>query len=362
MAPSKSRKVFPYEELADSMKSRIATGELAAGAKLESIRAIAKREGLSGFTVSKAIDLLVEQGYLRKSNRRGAFVLGKEKREKKGLNIGVLVPMLPVELDRHGDLQRLIGEFQGLARHGHRISVHCCFFYPGEWHVRKWLPAQELGDLGLDALIITTIHDYTYLAELAQLRIPMVAVDVDAACLSIDSVAFDNMPSAFELTRVLIKRGHKRIIYLGGPLPPRVPHEDYHYDPSATERAEGYRLAMRIFAPGAETLEFHNEVSRSEEHWRNSLLNALNDAPDATAIVTEGPIAPEDLFGRDIEVARFCASGTPPSPGTVAVAECDYTKLGGAAARLLEDIIENPGTTAKLSKIMPTVRVLDGQE
>jgi LacI family transcriptional regulator len=60
-----------YESLADDLKKRILATE--PGAKLPSVRDIVRESGVSQFTVSRAMDLLEEEGYIRRRATTGIF-------------------------------------------------------------------------------------------------------------------------------------------------------------------------------------------------------------------------------------------------------------------------------------------------
>ena len=63
-----------YEQITSQVKAQILSGTLAAGAKLPSIRALAAESGVNMMTVSKAYQLLKQEGYIRTDRRSGAVV------------------------------------------------------------------------------------------------------------------------------------------------------------------------------------------------------------------------------------------------------------------------------------------------
>ena len=65
-----------YECLADALRDRIATGTYARGSKLPSEAELMEDSGLSRSTVRRALEMLVEEGLVKKERGRGAFVTG----------------------------------------------------------------------------------------------------------------------------------------------------------------------------------------------------------------------------------------------------------------------------------------------
>ncbi len=65
---------YIYKQIYKSIKKHIFAGELKAGEKLPSKRALAHQEGISVNTVSNAYDQLIAEGYIYSEERRGYFV------------------------------------------------------------------------------------------------------------------------------------------------------------------------------------------------------------------------------------------------------------------------------------------------
>lgn len=63
-----------YMQLRNQIVNGIAAGELKFGEKLPSVRALAEESGINAMTVSKAYQLLKQEGYIVTDRRRGAQV------------------------------------------------------------------------------------------------------------------------------------------------------------------------------------------------------------------------------------------------------------------------------------------------
>ncbi|MGI6033658.1 MAG: GntR family transcriptional regulator [Coriobacteriales bacterium] len=63
-----------YQQIRDQIVQGIAEGQLQPGEKLPTVRALASECGVNAMTVSKAYQLLKQEGYVRGDRRGGTFV------------------------------------------------------------------------------------------------------------------------------------------------------------------------------------------------------------------------------------------------------------------------------------------------
>lgn len=68
-----------YQQLRDQVVLAIADGRLSPGEHLPTIRALAEESGINMMTVSKAYQLLKQEGYIATDRRSGAVVLERKK-------------------------------------------------------------------------------------------------------------------------------------------------------------------------------------------------------------------------------------------------------------------------------------------
>ena len=71
-----SSRVPIYMQIRNQIVLGIASGELAPGEKLPTIRALAEQSGVNMMTVNKAYGLLKQQGYITTDRRGGTVVTG----------------------------------------------------------------------------------------------------------------------------------------------------------------------------------------------------------------------------------------------------------------------------------------------
>ena len=67
-----------YQQIRNKIVMGIASGKLAAGEKLPTIRTLADEMGVNMMTVSKAYQLLKQEGYIMTDRRSGAVVCSRE--------------------------------------------------------------------------------------------------------------------------------------------------------------------------------------------------------------------------------------------------------------------------------------------
>src|SRR5207248_4746152 len=112
--------------------------------------------------------------------------------------------------------------------------------------------------------------------ELAARRVPTILLGHSAPfCSQFISVASDDLLGSSAATQHLLKLGHKRIVFLSGPLAA----------PWSLERFEGYRRALREAGLDVdEKLVF--QAGRGIDDGRKAALQMINESCDATAVQT----------------------------------------------------------------------------
>lgn len=130
----------------------------------------------------------------------------------------------------------------------------------------------------VDGLFITPVYRLGPRApayqEIQRLKVPTVILGHRGLfCSDFANVETDDIAASFAMTRHLIELGHKRIAYFTGPP----------VSPSAQERYEGYRRAMREAGLELDDKLVFNAGSTIEE-GEKAALQLLNENPHATAI------------------------------------------------------------------------------
>ncbi len=93
---------------------------------------------------------------------------------------------------------------------------------------------QLLEDARVDGIIYVAMHDRSIGGIHQPVGTPLVYAYADSADPGSTSVTYDNVNSAYEITRLLIQQGHRQIAIIAGHV----------NSPAATHRLTGYRRAM----------------------------------------------------------------------------------------------------------------------
>jgi DNA-binding LacI/PurR family transcriptional regulator len=130
----------------------------------------------------------------------------------------------------------------------------------------------------VDGLFIVPVYRMTPTApayeEIKRLNVPTVILGHRGlCCASFTNVETDDLNASYAVTQHLIELGHKRIAYFTGPP----------ISPSAQERYEGYRRALRDAGIDLDDRLVFNAGSTLEE-GEKAALQMLNENPRATAV------------------------------------------------------------------------------
>lgn len=346
-----------YQRVKDDLLRQIRNGALAPRQQLVPVRQLSKDLGISLATAHRAVRELIREGHLVAHDRHGVFVA--EAQVGNDNKVGLLLA-LPVESVHASSMfGPLFTEVQRrLLQQGAAVVAMQCMQSTPAGVVLK--PPASIAGLGLRGAILVRVLDLPYIATLVQLRLPVVATDVDATDAGAHSVQFDNLGSAFALTRHLIARGHKRILFVGGVRKSSEGDDRWRYDNAVKERSSGFRLALEG-AGLASDLQAYCAVSRSEAAFREAILDTLRQGEPFTAVVAEEPLPVRDALqqaGRsEVEVAGWVTAERDPEPllqgVVVGLAVCDFTALGELAVAVLEASLAQAGGAVRRELLKP---------
>lgn len=104
-----------YQQIMDMIKQRIASGELAAGEKLPSVRDMALAAGVNPNTMQKALSELEREGLLYSKRTAGRFV-AEQKEIRKGLQEELMMEYIETFLNNMKQLGYTVDEVVELIR------------------------------------------------------------------------------------------------------------------------------------------------------------------------------------------------------------------------------------------------------
>lgn len=321
------------------------------------IRELARHVGLSTCTVSKVLnncgdfkiqpetrrrvlDAARELNYVPNINARRLF------RKKSGI-IGFLVPSRPdggnVFADPH--VFDLLGGFERpLKRHGYSLLLQFCDDSDDE---NRYLNLFRAG--GIDGLLIWGAHRsdrcFRPLLEAGVPHLFLTSFPDRRDDGRISFVAAGYRAGAEEVTKRLIGRGARRILYLAGP----------ENNSPVEEMNAGVEAAVAA-VPGAELFRSHGPYVR--EDTRRRMKRALQERiPFDSIIGASSFMAPEidgELRSRKLDPGAFLlgfldAAVRAPRPLCPAVyVTVDDIRLGEAALDGIRALVEHPDTPVRL--------------
>ncbi len=228
--------------------------------------------GLARSTIRQAIQNLVVQGYLVRKRRLGTFVTVPPSSSGKLNIIGILV---------HDIRSGYAPEFlRGAGDEAAKNNYSIILCNTDDLYSRAEFHANRLLDHGAKGIIFmpTASSDERNIQLVERFRrrsIPVVTVDRKIPNYEVDSVTTDNFHGAYELTKLLISQGHRRIAIT---LSTRVSSE--------VERLEGYKKALADHnIPIDPSLIITNEERFIEKHYLQYAKFILSQREKFSAIV-----------------------------------------------------------------------------
>ena len=337
------------------------------GKRIDTFRKLAEETGTSTPTVSRALNQLVQDGYLRSEPNRGFYVRmipgGGSIRGMTGLLLGV---QQDAEMSREFAGKRYRDILPILQEGSIRLSRPMLTL--GGFVGGENVPPDMIADHRFEALLVLGVYDNRYLAELSSVQSSVIVLDLDAVDIGVDSVSFDHIGSTVAMVQHLVNLGKRRIAFVGGPVTPQKPAcFQRGYDSCARERYDGYLAGLRACGICPHSNFIKITPARDEEATLRALheLTAAEELPDA--ILAEAPKETilhlkEAGLADKISVSGWTPEDIYASQGaSMACASLgDFEPLGIAAMEVLQNRLENPHGPVQRRKIFSKVMGPDG--
>lgn len=337
-----------YEAAKATLRRRVES--MPAGAKLPSLQVLCEELEMSLGTVMRAIRELAEEGTIERRKNRGAFVgRGREKR-----NVLVVWPDFvervsgqPITI--HSYTSRILHAVQAAAAQLNRNLL-----------VAPRLAVQgasfDMTANGVSGVLVLFNCERSLVESYLERRIPLVLVKPLVRVPGAPFVATDHCAETQHATLSLVRRGHKRIVYVAVDQHveiPNVEHSEVAANFVVEERVRGYRLAMRE-AGLEQNIYVHSGPARVwDKADRDRLYEVLRET-GATACCCFN----DDLAGRVYQTCREHRLSIPGDlsvighddadiaralqPGLTTI-EAPLEELGRQAVRLLNEYMEGGG-------------------
>jgi len=198
-----------YSELAANLERRLAQGHLKVGEKLPPIRTLASRHGVSGATMNRSIQILVEKGLLESRPGGGTVVqrLPKAKEDADAREKGGVIGFVLVHSHGMGrfDAELLAGVQSLLKGHQKRVEFE-------QLHDPLEPEAiSRFASLGWQGMIVTGAVSDDHVAAMRQTKLPFVVTGNLALREPCDTIRFEVEMSYRRMFEQLLNHGFRRI-------------------------------------------------------------------------------------------------------------------------------------------------------
>jgi len=199
---------------------------------------IAKKAGVTTTTISRALNNKpdvspkTKDRILRIAKNLGYTpnLLAKSLRSQKSKTIGVVLADISNPF--------FAAVAKGIEDAAHKRSYSIILCNTDEEYEKEEEVLQVLVEKRVDGLLITPVQkEYKDILRIKERRIPLVLIARHFDTIETNSVVSDDVLGGFLATEYLIKKGHKRILYISGPL----------HISSALERLKGYKRALKEY-------------------------------------------------------------------------------------------------------------------
>jgi len=210
-SPHRGRRKLLYRSVADSLRQQLAQGGLPDGAKVPSLRVLAKQFNVSTITVRQALQTLEREGHLHCIPGVGVFV--RPTIPSRPVVETTTIAFATIEIETAFTSWIARGVEEACQERGWGMHL---FNARGDTHVE----ARNLSRLtrsGLSGAIILPVCDAENLEALVQLKLtgfPFVLVDLSISGLKIDVIASDHVKGARLATEYLLDKGHRRVLMI----------------------------------------------------------------------------------------------------------------------------------------------------
>lgn len=272
----------------ETLYKQVTRGDFKPGERLPTEQQIARKMQCSATTVATAMRMLVEEKLVERRKRAGTFV--QDRQAGKTAFLGALIfRAMPIYSNNvFVPISQEIGHQADMAGYG--FVVHDPGFRTGQTRSEVATNLERMTNKLIDLKVAGVFvlpqeiegDDVESLstqavAMLDEAKIPVVLLDRDIYRFprrsKYDLVSIDNMRAGYVITEHLLKRGRRKIDFMGG----------LTYSSAGRDRLEGYRLALKAHGIDPESRKAHTVDNRKPETFSPVLasdcdgLVAIND-------------------------------------------------------------------------------------
>ncbi|WP_066192159.1 MULTISPECIES: GntR family transcriptional regulator [Gracilibacillus] len=269
-----------YEQVYESLKQDILSLKYNIGEKIPSEQEIADAFSVSRITSKRALEKLVQEGFVKRQRGKGTFVLKtnesavrSEKENNSKPVFGLIVPNFDTSFG--------IGIIEGIEEAAHG---ECLIMLKRSLGIpeREEDAIKELLEYGVDGLIVFPAKSQYYSSEILKMivnKFPFVLIDRSFHGIAAPSVTTDNFHAAKKGINYLFDLGHEQIGIL-------IP-EDYEIT-TIKERLNGIVSAFaenKVSVNRAYWCDTIKRISATEKRDIALMKQYLEENPDLTALM-----------------------------------------------------------------------------
>ncbi|HCE44052.1 MAG TPA: hypothetical protein DET40_10935 [Lentisphaeria bacterium] len=317
---------------------QIGNGEYKVGDAIPGERVLSLKHNMARMTVRMAIDALINDRILKRSQGKGTFVTGE------GIVSPYVTPgtmqsrTVSVFLPGPGDgilVSKGVLEavYEHMSESGHLVNVH---YFTGRNFVQEVRSVSELSPAALVIWYQDSAQNRMLLRELKEKNIRFVLVDCYPSDSDYSYAVSDNFAGAYEMTKHLYELGHRKISYI----------TDGSNASSLMERRDGFIRAasdlkigkpeiIEISPDGMEDRQFLKVLKKIRANGSTALF-AYNDvlAIRAVGLLKEMKLrVPEDMSVAgfdDVDMAKHISV-------PLTTMSQDFYGMGSRAAEMIMD-------------------------
>lgn len=352
------KRTFVYTQIADHLKEKIASGELAPGSFLVSERKLAEMYNVNHATARKATQLLVEKGLVTKIQGQGILVTSSRQRRKSTKFIGFILCKRKKSNPIYFELISCIEEELK------KIGFHLVFTSFDDSSSKNEIP-KMLTSAAVDGVIVTGEVPYKLLTFLRKNQIKHVLVAHSSKYDEKSNiVSSDNRDIGYKAAHYLLEK-HKKIALIRG---------DKNFRPHDILREKGFMQAfaecgrqfdkkMLVECSSYDPVEIRKAVSillKKEDHPDAIFATNINFINETASVFHEAGIKIPD----ELEFITFAGTGdfqlNIPAPVFI---KTNSEEISRAAVNRLLDVINGRaiGTSINLIPAMLSSECVNNQ-
>jgi len=208
---SRRRGTSLYRSVADALRRQVVEGNLPAGGKIPSLRALAKEFNVSTMTVNQALRMLQQDGLLSYIPAVGAFV--REPARSAAATAHMTIAFVTIEIESVFTSRVASGIAEACRNRGWALQIYNADTQPD-------IEAQNVAQLpgsGITGAIMLPTSDERNFEAMFRLKLdgfPFVLVDRRIQGLKVDVVESDHQRGGYMATEHLLAMGHRRVYML----------------------------------------------------------------------------------------------------------------------------------------------------